>query len=145
VRPEDLAHYTAAGINIFKIQGRGAKPENLLRTITMYMAGGLPARFVPISLFASGRSGFTLDNQALEGFLDFFVNHPYRCHLGCEDCHHCYDWAERAVIVDEDAVQQVMAAAETLRKDSLTFHRRVDEFGEMLLAGPLADFFSQPA
>lgn len=138
VRPEDLHHYLEVGINVFKIQGRGAKPGNLYRTIKTYMCGHLPGRYVPFSLLAAGRAGFTLDNEALGGFLDLFVHQPYRCHLGCEDCGHCYRFAEQAVLVDPEEVDRVMSEAEKLRLQALSLQRLIDHLGESMVRDMLA-------
>jgi len=137
VRPEDLSHYSDAGIDIFKIQGRGAEPENMLRTIEMYMAGHIPVRYASMTLFAAGRSSFTLDNEALDGFINFFVRDPYSCNQGCNGCGYCDRWAERAVIADDEIMAGVRATGERLRTESLTFDRRIDQLTESLMVDSL--------
>lgn len=134
VRPEDLHYYSEAGIDIFKIQGRGAQPEALLRTIAMYMAGRTPLRHAPLSVFAAGIYGSTLDNAALDGFMAFFARNPYRCPEGCDNCRHCDQWAERAVSEDEAVVAEVKADSEKMMVGSLTLDRRVHQLAEALLS-----------
>ena len=133
IRPEDLQHYAKEGIDIFKIQGRGAKLENMLKTVEMYMAGRTPSPIIPMSLIAGGRFGFHLNNQALDGFLDFFMQGPYRCNEGCQTCQYCYQMAELAVIEDEAALKKLLPFADNMVAESLTFDRETDQITQQLL------------
>lgn len=136
IRPEDLDAYSSVGVDVFKIQGRGAERQNVLRTVEMYLAGRCPSRVVPMSFFAAGRFGYSLDVEALDGFLDPFVKGPYRCHLGCRTCHHCDDYAQRAIVEDESAVEGVRSRGRSLLRESLVLGSRESPPSGAAIHGP---------
>lgn len=140
IRPEDLHHYSQAGIDLFKIQGRGARPEDLLKTVSMYMEGRSPTRFLPLSMFGAGRFRYSLDIEALDGFLGYFIDNPDRCHLGCDTCHYCHEWAERAVRDDEDTsgADTINHSAQSMVERSLVFGESVERLSAGML-GETAD------
>lgn len=128
IRPEDLGLYTQTGIDHFKIQGRGARPENLLKTVETYLRGESPAGAVPLTAFAGGRTGFRVKARAMTGFLDHFLHTPYRCQEGCGPCRYCHDWAERVVTEEEegDVARQVVASARTMAAAAVDYQARID-------------------
>jgi len=128
IRPEDLDLYAQTGIDHFKIQGRGARPENLLKTVEMYLRGESPPGAVPLSAFAGGRTGFRVNARAMTGFLDRFMRTPYRCQEGCGSCRHCHDWAERVVTEEEDGdvARQVVDGARTMAAAAVDYQARID-------------------
>jgi collagenase-like PrtC family protease len=134
VRPEDLGYYSEAGIDVFKIQGRGTQPDNLLRTIDMYMSGRTAQRYAPLSLFAAGLSGFTIDSEAMNGFMAFFAENGYRCAEGCDRCRWCDEWAERAVHEETDTVSTVREGSAKMLAESLAFDQHVDRIADALLS-----------
>ncbi|MBI2964337.1 MAG: hypothetical protein HYY35_11330 [Deltaproteobacteria bacterium] len=50
--------------------------------------------------------------EAMAGFIDFFRK-KHDCRVGCRDCRHCDDWAERALRLRDDhaAFAERVAAA----------------------------------
>ena len=54
--------------------------------------------------------GFTIDNQALDGFLEGFMKRDCR-HLSCEKCGWCDRWADKAVHFEPGERQRYLADA----------------------------------
>ncbi len=90
---------------------------NLMRLLGTYAAAsGLPPNFEVLSRSGMDRDGLceaaqplfgalghvVVDNRALDGFLDYFVEHSPDCpNLVCGDeCRHCHGYLERAVKLD---------------------------------------------
>lgn len=103
IRPEDLWRYEELGFTHFKIAGRERGREWILRAIVAYAGRKYAGRLNDIVLGFDGIDPFgefpvSLDNRGLDGFLDFFQSRD--CRLGCDGCHHCAQWLERAMSVD---------------------------------------------
>jgi collagenase-like PrtC family protease len=126
-RPEDIHIYEEMGIDMFKISGRAMPSERILGAATAYSSRRHQGNLYDILNVITPRTGFVnsaltgepsngtgspprfyIDNQALEGFMDFFGKQ--NCASGCSHCDYCQRIAERAVRFDRDEVDQYIAA-----------------------------------
>jgi collagenase-like PrtC family protease len=119
IRPEDQHLWEEAGINYFKIAGRGLPGAEILRLCRAYLVqsfsgnlldllgwphwlafrdNGDGTRLPPLEVF--------LDNAALEGFLDFFAQQTPVCRLGCKRCGHCHAWSRRALQFNDPSLRE---------------------------------------
>lgn len=126
VRPEDLPVYEDIGIKSFKISGRSAPTDHILRAARAYLSrqyegnlhdllNVLTPRIGLINTDPSGATGHTpapppdlyIDNRALEGFIDFF--RKQNCLSECHHCDYCRKMAEKAVRFDRKEVDEYVA------------------------------------
>jgi collagenase-like PrtC family protease len=127
VRPEDICLYEEIGIDVFKISGRSMPTEKILRAARAYSSRHYQGNLYDILNVITPRTGFVnsilsgeqsngvevpprfyIDNQALEGFLDFFRKQD--CSSGCSHCGYCQRIADRAIQFDRDEVDEYVAA-----------------------------------
>lgn len=110
LRPADLALWTDIGIRYFKVAGRGQNQGALIRLCRSYLAQQFSGNLLDLLgwphwlSFRDNPDGtrleeldIQLDNDQLDGFLDFFPRHRPRCRLGCDRCGHCKAWADKVV------------------------------------------------
>jgi len=128
IRPEDLCKYETLGIERFRVDTAGLDTDETVLAVQAYsnrhfdrdLTGIVPFLRCPIgeeaALIASGSAlqglveGLldpdllenlaTVDNRALTGFLDRFVERA--CPFYCGDCEWCDEWTEKAVRVNSD-------------------------------------------
>jgi collagenase-like PrtC family protease len=127
VRPEDIHIYEDIGIDMFKISGRSMPTEKILRAAKAYSSRHYQGNLYDILNVITPRSGFVnsalpgeqsngagspprfyIDNQALEGFMDFFRKQD--CSSGCSHCGYCQRIADRAIRFDREQVDEYIAA-----------------------------------
>ena len=125
-RPEDIHIYEDIGIDMFKISGRSMPTERILRAAAAYSSRQYRGNLYDILNVITPRTGFAgpaltgeqsngagsppgmyIDNQALEGFMDFFGKQ--NCPAGCSHCDYCQRIADRVIQFDRDEVDQYMA------------------------------------
>jgi collagenase-like PrtC family protease len=99
IRPEDLSRYEEIGFHHFKIAGREKGAEWVLRAVAAYSERSYAGLLNDLVLGLDrvdpfGDFPIALDNQRLDGFIDFFAGKD--CRLGCQGCNHCPEWLERA-------------------------------------------------
>ncbi|MFX1259296.1 MAG: U32 family peptidase, partial [Promethearchaeota archaeon] len=119
VRPEDLSHYEAIGINNFKIAGRRMSTEWILRAVKAFSSRKYEGNLIDIvqgfsmtvgvekdpnvkmtdTLVKEPKSKLIIDNTKLDGFIEFFKKQD--CISMCDDCNYCEEWAKKAVILDK--------------------------------------------
>ena len=117
IRPEDIHIYQELGIDFFKIGGRAMPTEWIINATEAYASLHYPGNlhdilnnFSPktrsvasnlssaqITTIASPPKVY-IDNQALEGFIDFFEKQD--CLSGCSHCKYCQEVADRIVKID---------------------------------------------
>ena len=126
-RPEDIHIYEEIGIDMFKISGRSMPSERILRAATAYSSRQYQGNLYDILNVITPRTGFVgstltdeqgngagsppglyIDNQALEGFLDFFKKQ--NCTSGCSHCDYCQRIADKVIRFDRDEVDQYIVA-----------------------------------
>lgn len=128
IRPEDLSHYEAIGIDHFKLGGRIHPTPWILRSTRAYAdrmyKGNLLDIIEGISITnikkadkdptvdywkkiqAERDTGLYLDNTKLEGFISFFKQQ--NCIAMCDECDHCATWGKRAVSGDASGIQKYL-------------------------------------
>jgi len=126
VRPEDIHIYEELGIDGFKISGRSMPTDRILHCAGAYSARRYQGNLYDIlnviapklagirSLLPSAQSNavawlprFYVDNQSLEGFLDFFKKQ--NCVSGCSRCDYCRRVADKVIQFDRNEVEQCVA------------------------------------
>ncbi|MGB5926428.1 MAG: U32 family peptidase [Dehalococcoidia bacterium] len=127
VRPEDIHVYEEIGMDMFKISGRSMPAERILDTATAYSSRHYQGNLYDIMNVITPKIGFIgsalpgvqnnvieplpkfhIDNQALEGFMDFF--RKQNCLSGCSHCDYCQRIADRVIQFDSDEVDEYIAA-----------------------------------
>jgi len=107
IRPEDVSRYEEIGIDFFKIAGRAMSSEWIINTTEAYVSGQYQGNlydllYVPNPKLECPRVGLPpkvyIDNQALEGFLDFFKKQD--CTSGCARCNYCQKTADKVLRLD---------------------------------------------
>ena len=132
VRPEDIHIYEDLGIDMFKISSRAMPTEKILRAARAYSSRQHRGNLYDILNVVPPKAGFAssalpgeqgngigsppryyIDNQALEGFMDFFRKQD--CSSGCDHCGYCQRIADKTIQFDRDEVDEyVTALKETL-------------------------------
>src|SRR4030042_1584459 len=122
-RPEAISIYEELGIRVLNITGRAMPTENILRAATAYSSRHYQGNLYDILNVLTPRTGFAnstlpgeqsngvgvpprfyIDNQALEGFMDFFRKQD--CSSGCSQCGYCQRIADRVIQLDRDEVDE---------------------------------------
>jgi collagenase-like PrtC family protease len=125
-RPEDIHVYEEIGIDMFKISGRSMPSERILRAATAYSSRHYQGNLYDIMNVITPKLGFIspalpggqnsvigalpkfyIDNQALEGFIDFF--RKQNCLSGCSHCDYCQRIAAKVIQFDRDEVNEYVA------------------------------------
>jgi len=126
-RPEDIHLYEEIGMDVFKISGRSMPTERILRAATAYSSRHYQGNLYDILNVITPKAGFMnsvlpgeqsnvvgspprfyIDNQALEGFMDFF--RKQNCPSGCSHCDYCQRIVDRVIQFDSDEVDEYIAA-----------------------------------
>ena len=126
VRPEDIHVYEEIGMDMFKISGRSMSAERILQAATAYSSRHYQGNLYDILNIITPKIGFInsalpgvqnnviepppkfyIDNQALEGFMDFFGKQ--NCLSGCSQCNYCQRIANRVIRFDRDEVDEYIA------------------------------------
>jgi collagenase-like PrtC family protease len=125
VRPEDVHVYEAVGIDMFKTSGRAMSTERILRSAQAYASRHYEGNLYDILNVVVPKTGFIsstlpnprnsviappglyIDNQGLDGFLDFFEKQ--NCLSGCNRCDYCEQVARRVVRCNLDEVRAYTA------------------------------------
>ena len=140
VRPEDLSHYMAIGINNFKIAGRMMPTEWIVRSVKAFssqkydgnltdIVEGFSISFGsmqekdPTAKFRStiGKESISklyIDNTKLNGFIDFFKKQ--NCLAMCNECTYCEEWAKKAVYLDKEESSKYVESLQSYINDIVT-------------------------
>ena len=129
VRPEDLSHYEAIGIENFKIAGRRMSTAWILRSVKAFSNRKYEGNLVDIiqgfsmsfgdlqeqdpglrsgSLGHEKSAKLVIDNQKLDGFIEFFKKQ--NCIAMCNECNYCQEWAEKAISLDKEQADAYVKA-----------------------------------
>ena len=122
IRPEDLSHYEAIGINKFKIAGRRMSTEWIVRSVKAFSSRSYEGNLVDIiqgfsmsfgnleqkdpnlklseTVGKESKSKLIIDNTKLNGFIDFFKKQ--NCIAMCNECNYCEEWAKKAVVLNQE-------------------------------------------
>jgi len=118
VRPEDIHIYEEIGMDVFKISGRAMPAERILHAATAYSSRHYEGNLYDILNVITPKTSvqnnvsvasprFYIDNQALEGFVDFFKKQ--NCLSGCGQCNYCQRIADKVIQFDRDEVDEYTA------------------------------------
>jgi collagenase-like PrtC family protease len=126
VRPEDIHVYEEIGMDMFKISGRSMPSERIVHAATAYSSRHYEGNLYDILNIITPKTGFInsalpgvqnngngslpkfyIDNQALEGFMDFF--RKQNCPSGCGQCNYCQRVADKVIQFDRDEVDGCIA------------------------------------
>ena len=140
VRPEDLSHYEAIGIDNFKIAGRRMSTQWITRSVKAFSSrkydgnlidiiqgfsmsfGGLeqkdPNMKLTETIGEESKSKLIIDNTKLDGFIDFFKKQ--NCIAMCNDCNYCEEWARKAVKVNNEESQRYVESIKQYMEDIVT-------------------------
>nr|MDO8087484.1 U32 family peptidase [Candidatus Sigynarchaeum springense] len=130
VRPEDIPHYQAIGINSFKIGGRRLTTNRLLVSIKAYSEkkydGNLADILEGFAFIADGimeekpsadslKPHLRIDNTKLDGFIDFFKKQD--CDANCGECKYCEQWAKKAITMNKMGAEMQLFSLGAMRKN----------------------------
>ena len=138
IRPEDLSHYEAIGINKFKIAGRRMPTEWIVRAVKAFTSRKYEGNLVDIiqgfslsvgvekdpnvkftkTLNKEYKSKLIIDNTKLDGFIEFFKKQD--CISMCDDCNYCEKWGKKAVILDKEEAPRYVESLEEYINDIIT-------------------------
>ena len=122
VRPEDVPLYEEIGIDMFKTSGRAMSTERIVRAATAYSSHHYQGNLYDILNVVAPKTGlissglpnarnstmkppsFFIDNQALDGFVDFF--RKQNCLSGCGHCDYCQRIASEVIQCNRDEVDE---------------------------------------
>ena len=126
VRPEDIHAYEEIGIDMFKISGRSMPTEKILNTTVAYSSRHYDGNLYDILNVLTPKINSTnpcipsirsttippppevyIDNQALEGFIDFFRKHD--CLSECNHCDYCRQTANKVIQYNHDEINEYAA------------------------------------
>lgn len=119
VRPEDLHFWEEAGLSWFKIAGRGLPDAAILRLCRSYLAREFSGNLLELLgwphwlAFRDNEDGsrlpaldVILDNDKLDGFLEFFARKMPQCRLECGQCGHCAAWSRKALHCNDESLKE---------------------------------------
>jgi collagenase-like PrtC family protease len=139
IRPEDLSHYEAIGINSFKIAGRIMPTSWIVRSVKAFSSRKYEGNLIDIiegfsnsmaesdrvpeegfkeTLGKESRGKLFIDNTKLDGFIDFFKKQ--NCVAMCDDCNYCSEWAKKVVTLDKEEAGKYIESVQGYMKDILT-------------------------
>ena len=126
VRPEDIYVYEEIGIDVFKISGRSMSTDRILNSAAAYSSRRYQGNLYDVLNVLTPKAGATgsaslgvpgsaiglppklhIDNQALEGFLDFFKTQD--CLSECSHCSYCRQIADNVLRFERDEVARYIA------------------------------------
>jgi collagenase-like PrtC family protease len=130
VRPEDIHAYEDIGIDMFKTSGRSMPTERILGTAEAYASRHYQGNLYDILNVITPKVGcghsdlpgvdsgvigspprLHIDNQALEGFVDFFKKQ--NCLSGCSNCNYCRRIADEVIQFDHTEVNEYIGMLNT--------------------------------
>jgi len=82
---------------------------NLVKFLKVVQMGTAMSLLYP----RTGKDGVTVDNKALDGFMDRFAKTSCQA-LDCDKCQYCHKWAEQHVQIDPEYYSTVKAVLEDL-------------------------------
>lgn len=129
IRPEDIYAYEDIGIDLFKLSGRSMSTERILHAAAAYSSRHYRGNLYDILNVLTPKTGFAnpaspgrqnsamvapkvyIDNQALEGFIDFFRKQD--CLSGCSHCNYCQKIADKVMQFDHNEVNEYVTMLST--------------------------------
>jgi collagenase-like PrtC family protease len=140
IRPEDIPIYEETGIDFFKIAGRAMPSEWIINATAAYSSGQYQGNLCSILYVPNPKIEYAnptspsieitrigsppkvyIDNQALEGFIDFFKK-KQDCLSGCAHCDYCHETADKVVRLDRPEIDEYVSVSKSFLND-LTSNR----------------------
>ena len=140
VRPEDLSHYEAIGIDDFKIAGRRMSTQWIINSVKAFSSrkyegnlidiiqgfsmsfGGLEQKDPNVKLTETigkeSKSKLYIDNTKLNGFIDFFKKQ--NCVAMCNECNYCEEWANKSILLDKEESTRYVDSIKNYMNDIIT-------------------------
>ena len=138
IRPEDLSHYEAIGINKFKIAGRRMSTEWIVRAVKAFSSRKYEGNLIDIiqgfsmtvgvekdpnaklteTVLKESKSKLIIDNTKLDGFIDFFKKQ--NCIAMCNECNYCEEWAKKAVFLNKEESTKYVQSIQNYLNDIIT-------------------------
>ncbi len=134
IRPEDIPIYEETGIDFFKIAGRAMPSEWIINATAAYSSGQCKGNLCDILYVPNPKIDYAdpvlastqtariasppkvyIDNQALEGFIDFFKKQD--CLSGCAHCDYCQKTADRVVQLDRPETDKYVSVSKSFLND----------------------------
>lgn len=98
IRPEDLFMYENIGINLFKITGRTASTEYIIRIIHAYINRSYDGNLLSLWFDVNKNNNVYISNKKLNGFIKYwFINRDHRCseQICGVTCNYCNNYYEK--------------------------------------------------
>ena len=130
IRPEDIHLYQEIGIDFFKIGGRAMPTDWIVNATAAYSSLHYQGNLYDILSVLAPKTSETMpplpgiqtttiasppkvyiDNQALEGFIDFFKKQD--CVSGCAHCDYCQKIADKVIEFDHREVEEYISRLES--------------------------------
>jgi len=134
IRPEDIPIYEEIGIDFFKIAGRALPSEWIINATLAYSSGQYQGNLCDILYVPNPKIDYAdpvlastqtariasppkvyIDNQALEGFVDFFKKQD--CLSGCDYCNYCQKTADKVVRPDRHETDEYTSMLKNFLND----------------------------
>jgi collagenase-like PrtC family protease len=132
IRPEDIHLYEEIGIDFFKIGGRAMPTEWIVNATAAYSSRRYRGNLYDILVALTPKVTWAaqpgmqmtspgqppriyIDNQGLEGFIDFFKKQD--CLSGCSSCDYCQRIADKVVQLDPDEAKDYVSTLSRLLED----------------------------
>ena len=134
IRPEDIHLYEEIGVDFFKIGGRAMPTEWITNATAAYSSRRHQGNLYDILVALTPKVTWAdpalpstqmttpgqppriyIDNQRLEGFIDFFEKQD--CLSGCSSCDYCQRIAGKVVQVDPDEARHYVSTLSRLLQD----------------------------
>ena len=134
IRPEDIPIYEEIGIDFFKIAGRALPSEWIINATLAYSSGQCQENLCDILYVPNPKIDYAdpvlastqtarivsppkvyIDNQALEGFVDFFKKQD--CLSGCDYCNYCQETADKVVRLDRHETDEYASVFKSFLND----------------------------
>lgn len=117
IRPEDVDEYKKLGISYFKIIGREAPQDRLIKLAETYTSGWFNGNLIELITFYLPRTKLKeltpyIDNKSLDGFINFFIKKEHLCYFGCYNCDYCDKIAQEVVIIDHKLKEEYIKVLE---------------------------------
>ena len=126
VRPEDIKHYCAIGINYFKLQGRQLVLNgDPVRAVECYFKEEYDGNLLDLLEMFTSAYAFRvfIDNKKLAGFLEPFYGEKGFCRHNCSTCGYCKAFAQKCM--DSDKAAEISLLTNK-------FYSEYDRFTEMI-------------
>jgi hypothetical protein len=146
IRPDDVHYLFEAGVTTVKLAGRTMDSAWIAKLASVYTAGRFDGYDVWPFIEKSGLTSsdwenalgrklppcrYTVNNSALDGFLEPFVDGTSPClrrHGGCGDCGHCASWTAKAVGLPHNREERLHDVEELM---DVLLKRSNDHYREM--------------